>query len=374
MGRRTFWFFALMLVVVEFVANQPVFRIIFPLSRLVEATAKDQIELAAAAGLWAGLKLAAVELLMHVEASLLALVVVVLLVVLAEQFGVALRALTALRAGDHPFAAASIRALHRQKWWMTGFTAVGAILIVVFLATSRGNAATVVQERVRETERAYGEATREVQVIEAVGESQQDRLAGARDKQSQLFDEVQQKKDQLAFAKTVKQNNPAIVLLNIALVCGAIVLGFLSDKRDITEVQGEHPDLAALRAKCLACKARVRQYTDEAREHVRVGEGAVSRVNSLLRAKPLATLEAKRARLFGMIPKFRSENARQRGIDPSHILAFQQPVVINLVDVSEFVTLTTPETFEGAQQELNRLRTEAIRVERAADNLRIAAD
>ena len=62
-----------------------------------------------------------------------------------------------------------------------------------------------------------------------------------------------------------------------------------------------------------------------------------------------------------------------RGLDPSHILAFQQPIALELGDIEESVILTSPETLGASRQELDRLRSEANRVERIADGLDLKA-
>ena len=53
-----------------------------------------------------------------------------------------------------------------------------------------------------------------------------------------------------------------------------------------------------------------------------LARAGIGRAEHLLAASPLAEWRAKADRLNGVIPLFRGENARLRGIDPANILAF----------------------------------------------------
>ena len=372
--RKPLWvFLTVVLVCVEFVANQPVFRIIWPMSRMVQRSADEAMEGAATNGVWAGLSLTGTEIMMHVEATVLALAVVIMLFVLAKELGVALRALTALRPEDHPFSASSIRTLHRQKWLVSIVTGLSVLFIVGFLFMARSKATNVVESRLVGARALTKAVEAGLDSVQVAGPSRADEILIYAGRLTEAREDVERKSELLAFARTVQDNNLGILILNFAFVGAALIVGFLGDARDMTETRGEHPDLPHLKTKCLSCRERLRRFTDQARDAVRQGDGAISRVNSLLRSKPLATLEAKRSRLLAMIPRWRGENARLRGLDPSHILAFQQPIALELGDIEESVILTPPETLGVSRQELDRLRSEANRVERIADGLDLKA-
>jgi len=369
LGKISFWLLAIVLVVVEFMANHPVFRIIFPLPANLELKMAEVTENALGAGGWgSGVRLAALEISSYVEATALALIIVIVLVVCAKSAGAAVRAMTTLKEDDYSFAAASIRSLHRQAKTVLLVSTVVAVCIVGFLYNARNGAPDLVEGRRADAKATVAAAQAELDAVSAAGPSREGELSGADARVSDARVEVGRQEDRLAFARTVATNNGGILLLNVALIGAAFLIGFLKDARDLTETIGEDADIVALKQKCLATREQVRRLTDRARSGVMGGDAAHARTNSLLRSDPLATLDAKRATLSAIIPTWREVNARIRRIDPSNIVAFQQPVVLNLIDISDSVRLQTPETLGRALAELDQLRSEVNRVERIVDS------
>lgn len=352
------------LVLVEFVANQPVFRIIWPMpSNVTEALAGIIDE--ASTGQLAGLKVTSLEMLSYVEASLLALVVVILLFVLAKQFGASVRPLAALRDHDYPYAARSIRALHRQQKVISFVTAFGCACILFFLYSARAQAPAIAEERYAKALEMEQQAQVRVDSV-AVGadfaavEVANNRLADASAERAHL-EEAQ------AFARTIAVNSLGIFVLNLSLVCFGFVVGFMSDSRDLSETVGEHPDLPKLREKCAGLRASLQRLEDRAQEAVRSGELAAARVKSLLRSRPVDSLEAKRERLESVIPQWRTENARLRRLDPSIIGAFQRTVPLQLNSLDGTVAPNEPEIYASSVAAL-------AEVSREVDQLTLRAD
>ena len=56
----------------------------------------------------------------------------------------------------------------------------------------------------------------------------------------------------------------------------------------------------------------------------------VGRVEHLIRSSPLDQWPAKARRLSAVIPMFRADNARLRGMDSASILSFRQPPPLDL--------------------------------------------
>jgi len=364
-----FWLIAVLLVIVEFLANHPVFRILFPLSADLETRMSDVTDNLLGAGGWfSGLKLTSLDIVSYVEATALAAIIVIVLVVAAKSAGAALRARIALKEDDYSFAAASISSLHRQMKTVLIVTGSIATCILLFLGLARYGAANLVADRLADAKNSVVLAQTEYAAVVAAGSEREAELTVSDSKVSEARAEVRRQEDRLGFAKTVEKNNFGMFLLNIALVSAGVLIGFLSDERDLTETIGEDADIIRLKQKCLSTRELVRRFTEQARSHVLSADAAGARTYSLLSANPLDTLNAKRATLSGIIPTWREANARLRRIDPSNIVAFQQPFLPDLIDISNSVQLRTPETFDRTLGELDRLRNEIHRVERITDS------
>jgi hypothetical protein len=349
------WSLTVLLVLVEFVANQPVFRIVWPLPSVVNAGVADSIEELMTGGWFAGLRYTGLEVITHVEASLLALVIVILLFVMAKSLGTAVRPLVALRPADYPYASQTIRALHRQKWVLFVAALLGTVFILAFLWSSRDKAAVVTEERLaRATVVADSAKARLDRSIAEGGEE----VGVAAGEHASALEERNRLEEMLSFARTVKGNNGGILVLNLSLVCFAFVVGFMSDKKDLTEALGEHPDLPRLKEKCTALRHTMYRAADRARAEVHQAEVEVARVRSLLRARPLATIRAKEARLASIIPLWRAENARLRRLDPSLISAFGAPASLVLPRLADEPTLAQPISLEQQVEQLERLEAE----------------
>lgn len=358
------WFLTALLIAVEFIANQPVFRIIWPMQADVAAALSDQIQRAANSGWMSGIKIAAIETVSFFEASMLAFAVVVLLFVLAKALGTALRPIVALRARDYPFASRSIDSLHRQKYVLGAAALVGTVAVVGFLFLSRGSASRVVQKRVAAVELKVNGVQNYADSLKALGEIPgSDVVANL----VRLREELSRLENELSFADTIEQNNTSILILNLSLVCFALVVGFMSDERDLSDTMGEHPDLPRLKEKCVKLTESLVRHGGEAREQLMQGQVSVGRMKSLLRSRPLATLEAKRERLKSIVPRWRTENARLRGLDPSSIASFRRVVLLELPEIPRSIPLVPPDTFADHEVELKAVSTSIFSVEREVE-------
>lgn len=355
---------SLMLIAVEFIANQPVFRILWPMQQSVAARMSETLEAAASSGWSSGIRIALLEIVSYVEASLLALAVVILLFVLAKTVGGAIRPIVALKVTDYPFASRTIQSLHRQKRLMIAIAGIGSLAVLVFLFMSRGSAPMIVGKRAQEAKGKVEMLQKRIDSTTARGEM----LAGTIVIEKTIAEEeVRRLENDLQFASNIAANNGGILILNVSLVCFAIVVGFMADERDLTDTMGDHPDLPRLKDKCIALEEAQLRCASDAREHIRLGEVAVSRIVSLLRSQPLATLEAKRQRLESIIPRWRTHNAQLRGLDPASISAFRRPISVSLPEISTLVQLARPESVDQMLAELRELANAVYSVEKALD-------
>lgn len=364
------WTLAILLVVVEFVANQPVFRLIWPMQSAVAAKLADRMESIDTDAWYSGILVALLETSSYVEASMLALLVVLLLYVLAKSIGVAVRAIAALRPADYPFASRSIESLHRQKKVLGAAAVLGTVCILAFLFISRGSADQIVTARVDQSRLQVQNFQRKADSVVSVGgtPSASDAVA-ANDARFTL----ERLENDQAFARTIAANNIGIFILNLSLVSFAFVVGFMSDERDLSDTMGEHPDLKPLKEKCVRLREQLLRRASEAREEARQADAAIGRLNSLLRARLLGTIDAKRERLMSIVPSWRAANAQLRGIDPSSIASFRVPAILELPQIDVSVRLVKPDGFDENVAELRAIRDDIYRAESGSDIVAAAA-
>jgi hypothetical protein len=371
MGKWTAVSLSVLLVIVEFIANQPVFRILWPMNSEVSAALRGEIRNVPPEGLWSGIELSLREIVSFFEASMLALVVVVILFLLAKTFGLALRPLFALRSEDHPFASRSISAMHRQKKVLLWASGIGTAFVLIFLVLSRSMAPTVAEGRVPA---ARSELTRLVSERDSLLRARQIVPSELSVRILQAKDKVEQLESDLAFAQNIAQNNVSILLLNVSLVAFALVIGFMGDARDVNDTLGEHPDLKPLKDKCLRLTEAQVVHSGVARRALLNGELALGQLQSLLRSRPLATIDAKRSRLNAIIPRWRSTNVRRRGIDAASVEAFRRSPALALVDIGDSIPMVKPAGTEDYARDLQDIRDEVFTLERSSATSREAME
>ncbi len=128
-----FWFFAVALTLVEFFANFPVFRLLLPLKPALAKAAEDAAQDAISGDWWAGLALQMKEIVLHADALFVALVAVLFLVLFGKTIGGSGRVLVALKAGDQPLAATTIRSIRRQHLTALIACVLGVAAVLTFL-------------------------------------------------------------------------------------------------------------------------------------------------------------------------------------------------------------------------------------------------
>jgi hypothetical protein len=141
-------------------------------------------------------------------------------------------------------------------------------------------------------------------------------------------------RDDAAYATTVQNNNLPLLLFNIGLVLAAAMLGYLTYKHTVSDGRGEHPSIAQLRADRRTLQQDAHTAVQTGRSVESAARAGIGRAEHLMTASPLAEWQAKADRLNGVIPLFRGENARLRGMDPASILAFgnKSPLTLPTVE------------------------------------------
>lgn len=348
-----FWSCAVLLVGVEFFANFPIFRLLLPVDAALDKAAAAAAASANTNSWFAGIEIFGRSLFWNVEAGLVAAVAVIVLVVLGKQVGKSLRPLVTLRQADYPLASQTIRSHQRQFATSFAISLFGILCVLGFMFFTRGHIAATAASRVTQDSLA---------VVVAQKSADDAQNAGDRNAQGVALTQVQDKQDAMdrhrdaaAFAKTVELSNFPILLLNLGLIATAAMLGFGNAHADLGDKRGEHPDLVKLRDRCAELRREMVSTEADARTAIGRGRAAIGYVQHLLRAHPLHGWESKMRRLEGVVPLFRGENARRRGLDPANIRAFDEPATIELPPFDEVVAFSEPDEFARLTTELGEL-------------------
>jgi len=353
-----FWFFAVILTIAEFTANFPVFRLLLPMDGTLVQLAATLGEAAESHTWLAGPLVLLEDILLHFEAFLVALIAVVILVLLGKTTGSSARSVVAFRESEAPMAATTIRAHRRQHLVVFSAGLLGIVSVLTFLYFSRAQIAETAQSRVRADSVSLSQALSDQQVAG----SDLARAPAAMQRVKDATRTLQQHLDDAAYAETVQRINNAIVWLNIGLVLAAMTLGFVYKKEDLTDRQGEHPSLKPLRAKLLALDREALGHARAARAALSGAGAQAGRMNHLLESHPLREWQGKQDRLQSVIPMFRGENARVRGLDPVNVISFRERSRIPIPEVNEDEELRRPTEFDRLLQELIQVEAEFDRV------------
>ena len=324
LGTIPFWFFCTILVLADFVANVPVFNELLP-SSPVAAQAIQNIETNAAANpetygwttFWARLG-------MQLDASILAFSVVLFLVVLGHFFGASLRTIVALHRA-RPNVDEELLHKHRNQpnvvAWLS-FFGIATICAVLFLA--RDGISEAARSRLARGEAAV--VAKRAEVAEAQQRNDATQVQQLDVERQTLEAQVPVLRARHEYAVSIAAINWPILALNLVLALCAALLAYLHQSESL-ELDATHT----------AGAPAARERYGKARAAVEEERGAIctlaseidtklKRVVHLAEARPLLRADGKAERLRGVIPLFRSENARARGMDTRSVLAFQAPV------------------------------------------------
>ncbi|HWL40674.1 MAG TPA: hypothetical protein VNO75_10610 [Gemmatimonadaceae bacterium] len=353
-----FWIFAIIITVAEFAANFPVFRLLLPMDATLVQVASTLGEAAESHTWLAGPLVLLQDMLLHTEAFLVALIVVIILVLLGKTTGSSARSVIAFREREHPMAATTIRAHRRQHLIVFGAGMIGIVAVLSFLYTSRAQIAETAQSRVRSDQVALAQA----QAQQAAAGNDLARAPAAMQRVTDATRTLQQHTDDAAYAETVQRINNAILWLNIGLVLAAMTLGFVYKKEDLTDTQGEHASLRPLRKKVQSLERAALGHARGARIAMSGAAAEAGRIHYLMESHPFREWQGKQDRLQSVIQIFRGENARLRGLDTASIVAFREPGTILFPEIDENEELRRPTELDHLLQELKQVEAEFDRV------------
>jgi hypothetical protein len=240
---------------------------------------------------------------------------------------------------------------------LAGVSAAGIVCALAFLYLSRERIADLTAARVEAEKQHIAvlvadnlKLTDRTQIGQGVA-----RIYNAEQNRNLLEDDA-------AYAKTVQQNNLPILGLNVALILTALVLGFSYKSEDLSDKRGEHPEITAARERLGLIDREMFAVLGQGRQAESQAHADIARVHHLLRASPLREWRSKLERLEGIIPLFRGENARLRGLDPANIRAFDLPASLALPPVDHDETFLEPNEFARLKEEFQLLGAELGRL------------
>jgi hypothetical protein len=339
LGRRMFWILIPILIVVDWVANVPIFTELLPKDQGSEEAWRALVARTENMGLWGGVYRVFARTLHNIDASLLALGVIIFLVWLAHVFGESLRRILAHTEEEVPTAAVMIRAHRRQAMAPAVFSLIGLVAVLGVLWLGRERLESTTASRLADTESRL-EATSE-ELDQARAETDFEEIARLEQELAGLRTLRTQRAERADYAIVISRMNTPILLLNFVLAISAAMAGYLATGDKLRGVL-TNPRAAALSRRLEALRAEI---THRSNELNRLGTGItreLQHIDYLLKSRPLSGWQAKEQRLRAVVPRFRSENARARGIDTSNVAAFRRPAAMELGPVNEEALIQAP--------------------------------
>ena len=156
------------------------------------------------------------------------------------------------------------------------------------------------------------------------------------------------------FARDIGMMNLPILVLNTVLAITAFIASYCVAAPKIIEGRLIDPLIPELRQKLSSLGMDAITQRQSLRTLDSAVQTAMARCKYLASTRPLEEWQAKAKRLNAVVPLFRAENARARGVDPESIIAFRQPSAVELPEVTDEPFQLPPElaTIENEFKEM----------------------
>jgi hypothetical protein len=357
-----FWIFCAILVLADFVANVPVFNELLPSSPIATQALQNFETNAAAVPQSYGWTTFWARLTMHLDASILAFSIVLFLVILGHFFGSSLRTIVALHRTESHIDDELLLRHKRQPRLVAWGSLTGIVIIVAVLFMARDRIAATSGDRLQAAQTALTNASRQL----ADAQTQRDlrrieQLDLERQKLEASVPVLQARHD---YALTIASINLPIGALNLVLALCAALLAYLHQSESL-EVDGQRlPRSVAARQTFTSCREDVEQGRGRICELASDIDTRIKRIHHLIDSRPLLEPEAKLERLRGIIPIFRTENSRSRGLDARSIRAFLIPPEDMVPDTHVQSPFRVPDLFVESQERYGVLQDEFRSLER----------
>lgn len=318
------WLFVpaiVLLIVVDWVANVPVFQELLPQDADIGQAWQVLAAEAELRGAFSGLYRMGYRIALSPEVALLALGVIIFLVILAHIFGESVRRLVALSEEDVPEARRSVRQYRRQFWVPAAVGLVGGIAVVAFLFLARQEIASFAETRLTAVTEQV--ATLDEQIVAASTAGNVSEVARLSALRPALEEELLARQERRSYAERIRATNVPIAILNSVLFLTAALLGYLLARDRVTAADPQDPRMVDLTERRRELRESVERRRERIHEADRDARVAIAWAEFLAQSKPFEDWEGRRERLARVTSLFRSENARLRGVDPENIQAFR---------------------------------------------------
>jgi hypothetical protein len=322
LSNAVFWPMFIILSLVDWIANVPIFMQLLPHDPYADARSLAFAQGAERFGMWDGMHILAHRLTSSPEVSVLALGLVVILMFLCHSCGASLRKLMAYRRKDQPKIEMEISSHRRQAWIPFGLTLLALMGAILFLLIARTRIEQVTASQVAAAKEVLRKASDKLNGDTARNDL--DQIQNDSDAKEDAQSQLDAAQNTYNYAAGIKGMNSALGILNLVLVAAATTMSYLHDKGNITELASEAPraltldaQLDGLRREAVALRARIRTLYATAEE-------GIAQAKYLGQSSPLREWTAKALRLNAVVPLFRTENARLRGIDVQLIKGFDK--------------------------------------------------
>ncbi len=363
MLRRWFyWGLAVLLVLVDWVANVPVFRELLPQEPGSALAWDNFVSGSEHWGVGAGIARLVDRILFSPDVSLLALGVILFLMFLGHVSGTSLRRLVAFRPKDEPSADFKLGSHSRQAMVPLIASIIGIVLVLGFLFTSRYKLEPVTGKRKAAASQMVDELKATVaedgaKIAGNFDAAAQEKLKQDRQKLTDAQIELDGRTSSADYASGISDMNWPIFLLNATLVITAATGAYLESKSTILpnhigdpRISSAQESIHVLRQRALEGRARIRDLDSNIKANL-------SRARYLGNSNPFVDWEAKGERLEGLISLFRSENACLRGLDTNNIRAFDQRKPLDLVPPCQGESFRVPEQMAELEREYSEVRS-----------------
>jgi hypothetical protein len=320
--------------IIDWIANVPIFNELLPQEPGSRLIWRKLVADTAQRGAIGGIHRLGDRILFQPDVTVFALGVVIFLMALAHFGGEALRRWIVFEPKDEPLLAPSLSTQRRQAVVPIVVSVIGILLAISFLYFSRtrlvmatGNGTTIAEAEVRRLEG--------VKATIRSGQGDLSQLPETEQSLESANAALKDWKERERFAKDISMMNAPILMLNLVLALTAFTASYCAAEPKIVEGRLIDPIIPELKSTLASLRMEMVNH----RQQLRTLDGGIQ--NSIARAKylasthPLSDAGAKAGRLSAVVPLFRAENARARGIDPESIVPFKQPASLALPAVPD---------------------------------------
>ncbi|MBT8477720.1 MAG: hypothetical protein KJO06_02300 [Gemmatimonadetes bacterium] len=329
--------------VVEFLANAPVFGALLPRDPLTEQQLRYVAE-TSEGWLAGGLRVAS-QFILRPDAALLAAGVVTFLCVLAHFFGHSLRSLMMHQSSRRTGETLGKRSAGEFIVPMV-LSGVGLTLVIGVLFEARVTLGEVAVDRFAQDSAKIEELRRTASWLRVDGN-----LVAANEQANRADDLEALAKEQREYAASMSGLSFPILLLNTTLILVAISAAYFHMRDRRRDRFNDTPFERQRRELVNIGDATQQRVVDAMGEAVRT----IRDLSSLLSETPLREAPALASQLEATVVAYRAENGRLRGLDTREILAFAEPVELQLaVDERDTrnLLMRDPEDYEAERRDL----------------------